>query len=195
MNDLKVELRKYPSEEDMKLVKEAIWVTMGKWQRAKNPPSDNLLYKILKARHSPIRLMTFVFAIENIPSNTSVHLCRHIHAVPFVESLRNDRQTKMDGDAARRDTPVNMLYMVNAEELMIIANKRLCGKASANTRKVVKAMCDEAVKVCPMLNDFLVPMCHYCHECKEVEPCGLWDRVQVMNQIIEKKVNDNEQCE
>ena len=65
-----------------------------------------------------------------------------------------------------------MIYDVNGEELMVIANKRLCKQASAKTRKVVRMMCDEVAKTNPEFTEFLVPMCQYVGECKEMNPCG-----------------------
>lgn len=172
---MEVELIYAPGERELSLAKRAIWITMGKLEAPKKPISSGLLFKILKARHSPIRVLNFCFLIKDIPSNTSVHLARHVHAVPFVQSLRNDRQANFDGDTAPRNTPVNMLYYCNAEELMIIANKRLCGRASPKTRKVVRMMCDAAIKAMPELDLLLVPMCYY-HggECHEIEPCGVY---------------------
>ena len=65
-----------------------------------------------------------------------------------------------------------MILDVNAEELMVIANKRLCNKASEMTRNVVAMMCEEAKKATPEIGGFLTPMCKYnggiCHEMK---PC------------------------
>ena len=146
---------------------------MGKKDTPKNGPSEKLVHDCLNARHSPIRVLNFAFMIEDIPSNTSVHLCRHVHAVPFVSSLRNDRQNRMDGDKAPRDTPVDMIFYCNAEELMTIANKRLCNKAAPITRKVVQMMCLEALGRIPELAGLLVPMCQY-HGgvCHEIDGCG-----------------------
>ena len=146
---------------------------MGKKDTPKNGPSEKLVHDCLNARHSPIRVFNFAFLIEDIPSNTSVHLCRHVHAVPFVSSLRNDRQNRMDGDKAPRDTPVDMILYCNAEELMTIANKRLCNLASEKTRLVVKMMCIEAMDKMPELEGLLVPMCVY-HGgvCHEMNSCG-----------------------
>ena len=146
---------------------------MGKKDTPKNGPSEKLVHDCLNARHSPIRVLNFAFLIEDIPSNTSVHLCRHVHAVPFVSSLRNDRQNRMDGDKAPRDTPVDMIFYCNAEELMTIANKRLCNKAAPMTRKVVQMMCLEALGRMPELAGLLVPICQY-HGgvCHEVQGCG-----------------------
>ena len=146
---------------------------MGKKDTPKNGPSEKLVHDCLNARHSPIRVLNFAFLIEDIPSNTSVHLCRHVHAVPFVSSLRNDRQNRMAGDKAPRDTPVDMIFYCNAEELMTIANKRLCNKAAPMTRKGVQMMCLEALDKMPELTGLLVPMCERCGGvCYEIQGRG-----------------------
>ena len=66
-----------------------------------------------------------------------------------------------------------MIYDVNAEELMVIANKRLCQQASPETRQLVQDMCSLAEAATPELHGLLVPMCEYqggvCHE---MYPCG-----------------------
>jgi len=162
----------YPGEEELNLCKRAVWVTMGKVGEPKGL-SNELLRKLLVARHSPIRVLNFGFSITNIPSNIATHLVRHVHAVPFVSSLRNDRQDRMDGDLAPRNTPVDMILYCNAEELMTIANKRLCMKASPKTRSVVQMMCDEVVKKFPVFKGLLEPMCVY-HGgvCHEINGCG-----------------------
>lgn len=163
----------WPGEQERMLFKRAVRITMGDATDPKNGPSEKLLHDCLEARHSPIRVLNFAFLIEEIPSNISVHLCRHVHAVPFVSSLRNDRQDRMDGDNAPRNTPVDMILYCNAEELMTIANKRLCNKASEQTRLVVKMMCLEALDKMHELSGLLVPMCEY-HGgvCHEIQSCG-----------------------
>lgn len=171
---MNVKLIEYPTEKDWIECKRRALITIyGKGLGDVKPPDPDWKHRILEARHSPIRYLRYSFLIENIPSNTSVHLCRHVHSQPYVSSLRNDRQDAMDGDKAPRNTPVNMILDVNAEELMTIANKRLCQKASLKTRKVVAAMCAEAMKATPELIGLLVPMCEY-HGgvCHEMHPCG-----------------------
>ncbi len=164
---------KAPGIEDRMLLKRCIWVTMGKREEPTKGVSITLLRGVLEARHSPIRVLNFAFLFRDIPSNTATHLVRHVHATPFVSSLRNDRQERMDGDTAPRNTPVDMIFYVNAEELMVIANKRLCMKAAEKTREAVRMMCDEAVKQMPELEGMLVPMCDY-HGgvCHELNGCG-----------------------
>ena len=163
---MEVSLLKYPTDEDWQLVKRAALTTVDKTPKA--PPSIEWKKSILEARHSPIRLLHFVFELRDIPYWVSVHLCRHVHAVPFVMSQRNDRQEKYDRNGARQDAPVNMMWEMNAEELCVIANKRLCNMASAETRKVVSEMCSLVTERFPEFKDVLVPACVYnggkCHE-------------------------------
>ena len=168
-----VELIYYPGEKELELCKRAVWVTMGKTDKPEKTITRGLLRKLLIARHSPIRVLNFGFLIKDIPSNIATHLVRHVHAVPFVSSLRNDRQDKMDGDLAPRNTPVDMIFYCNAEELMIIANKRLCTKASVKTREVVYRMCTCVLERYPVFSGLLVPMCEW-HGgiCHEIDGCG-----------------------
>ena len=166
---MKIELIKYPSAEDWMLCKQCALVTVGK--EAKTNPTVNWKRDILEARHSPIRVLNFCFWAE-LPYWVSVHFCRHIHSNPFVKTQRNDRQSKYDRRKAPQDETVTMLWYMNAEELMAIANKRLCKQAHEETRQAVKLMCDEVIKVCPEFKDLLVPMCVY-HggKCHEMKPC------------------------
>lgn len=173
MPDAKVTVIYAPEERELTLFKWACRITAGKPEKPASPPSEKLISDMLRARHSPIRVLNFAFLIENIPSNTATHFARHVHAQPFISSLRNDRQNAMDGDAAPRNTPVDMILYANAEELMTIANKRLCAKAAENTRKVMQRICAEAARACPEIAPFLVPMCvHHGGTCHEPEPCG-----------------------
>ncbi len=174
---MNIKLLEYPTEEDWIAVKQRALVTVG--LSAKTPPAYEWKYKILKARHSPIRRLRFSILLEDIPSWVATHLVRHVHAQPYVKSQRNDRQSEYDRTKAPQDTPVNMIWDINGEELMIIANKRLCKTTAEETRNVIKEICDAIIKIDPVWNDFLVPMCKYSGECKEMFPC------------YEKKGNDN----
>lgn len=162
-----------PENRELMLMKRCVWVTMGKTGYPATMPTAELTHSLLEARHSPIRVLNYAWLIEGIPGNISTHLARHVHAVPFVSSLRNDRQERMNGDEAPRNTPVDMIFYCNAEELMTLANKRLCGKASAQTQTVVKLMCQKAEMATPELKGLLVPACQY-HGgvCHEIQPCG-----------------------
>ena len=169
---MEVSLLKYPTEEDWQLVKRAALTTVDK--TIKTPPSLTWKKSILEARHSPIRLLHFVFEIRDIPYWVSVHLCRHVHAVPFVRSQRNDTQSESERNSAGQDGPVNMRWEMNAEELCGIANKRLCKMAAKETQETVSEMCRKVIEVCPEFENVLVPACVYNRKCHEMNGgCGL----------------------
>jgi thymidylate synthase ThyX len=154
---MNVKIIKYPTVEDWLLVKQCTLVTVGK--ETETPPTEKFKRDLLRARHSPIRELKFVFYITDLPSWVSVHLCRHIHAQPYVKTQRNDRQSEYDRNSAPQNTHVSMMWSVNGEELITIANKRLCNLASKETREVVRMICDKVIEVCPEFKDELVPMC------------------------------------
>lgn len=151
-----VKLTEAPSDKDWLEVKRRALVTVGKVPV--NSPSSEWKHAILAAAHSPIRWLRYSFDLE-IPSWVAVHLCRHVHAQPYVRSQRNDRQDQYDRNAARQDTRVSMIWDLNAEALMTVANKRLCNMASKETREVVQAMCLLAEEHTPELKGLLVPAC------------------------------------
>lgn len=168
---MNISLVKYPTEEDWALCKECALETV--WKESKTEPTDSWKHSILAARHSPIRTLMFMFKLEDIPYYVSTHLVRHVHATPFVSSQRNDRQSKYDRAKAPQNAPVNMMWWMNSEELMMIANKRLCNQASKQTRELVQMMCWLVEQKCPEFKGLLVPMCEY-HGgvCHEMFPCG-----------------------
>lgn len=170
MTDYKVSLLEYPNDDTWMEIKRRALVTVGK--KPVNAPDLNWRKKILKARHSPIRYAKISFYLE-VPYWLSVHLCRHVHAQPYVKSQRNDRQSEYDRNSAPQNQIVCMIFDVNAEEMITIANKRLCGQASFETREVVQEMCNQLKAQCPEFADELVPMCvrdgGVCHE---MYPCG-----------------------
>ena len=165
---MKVELLENPTQKDWLEVKRRALVTIGK--KPVTAPTEEWKHDILRARHSPIRRLFFSFYIE-CPYWVSVHLCRHIHAQPYVKSQRNDRQNDYDRNSAPQDAIVSMIWDMNAEELMTIANKRLCKQASEETRAVVQDICDKVIEACPEFEGLLVPMCKY-GRCNEMFPCG-----------------------
>ena len=177
---MNVTLIKYPTADDWALCKQCALVPAG--LSPKNAPDEQWKKAILTAKHSPIRVLNFAILIESIPSWVSVHLCRHVHAQPFVRSQRNDRQTDYDRNKAPQDTPVSMIWYMNAEELMTIAAKRLCMKASSETRAVVAEICNAVIDKCPEFEGLLKPACEWQGgRCYEIQPCGKILKIGVDN--------------
>lgn len=168
---MKIEVLKHPTEEDWMLCKECTLVTVGK--HSQKPPTEEWKVKILKANHSPIRTLQFCFRLSEIPSWVATHLVRHVHAVHFVKTQRSDRNNGHDRGADRQDTPVDMCWYMNAEELITISHKRLCMQASEETRNLVKKICENVIKVNPEFKELLVPNCVYRNGlCDEFYCCG-----------------------
>ena len=172
---MNIKLDYAPSENDWMWVKYCALGTMGR--EPTTEPSSEWKKRILRARHSPIRELIYKFTLTDIPYWVSVHLVRHhIGCQWYVQSQRNDRQDKYDRNSARQDSPVTVRVSINAEELMTIANKRLCRQASEETRGVVKEMCKLAEAHTPELHGLLVPNCVRMRGCEEMTPCGWWHR-------------------
>ena len=169
---MEIKLIHAPNDEDWMEVKRRALVTVGK--ASVKAPDSWWKYKILRARHSPIRYLMYSFYIHDIPSWVSVHLVRHhVGCQPYVKTQRNDRQSNFDRAAARQDTPVDMIWDLNAEALQVVANKRLCMQASKETREVVAEICRLAVEATPELETLLVPNCERNGMiCFEMNPCG-----------------------
>lgn len=168
---MKATLIEYPVDKDWMEVKRRALVTVG--LKPVKEPDEAWKKSILRARHSPIRYLRFSFLLEDVPYWVSVHLCRHVHAHPYVRSQRNDRQDMYDRTKAPQDAPVTMIFDVNAEEMITIANKRLCRQTANETSELVKMMCAEVVSRCPEFKTELVPQCvRNGGKCFEMFNCG-----------------------
>lgn len=165
-----IKLIKSPDESDWVFCKNCALVTVGK--HTVKPPDQAWKHAILQARHSPIRTLQFAFYLQGVPYYVSTHLARHVHAQPFIRSQRNDRQDAYDRKAARQDAPVDMIWYMSAEELMTVANKRLCMQAEKNTREIVRMMCDLVESKFPEFKGLLAPPCEVYGTCMEMFPCG-----------------------
>ena len=170
----KVEMLKYPTDEDWLFCKQCTLNTIGK--TTTTLPTDEWKEKLLVAEHSPIRTLWFAFKME-IPYYVSVHFVRHKYGVEhFVQSQRDDRQLKGVPVTSRALQPqgaiVSHVMYINAQELMFMARRRLCMQASAETREVMKQIVNLVLETNPEFKNVLVPMCEYQDGCPEFNPCG-----------------------
>lgn len=179
--NIKIEILRHPEEEDWERCKMLALNTIGK-KYTGTKITDNWKHKILKAEHSPIRTLMFTIKMT-IPYFASVHLVRHkIGIEHYVQSQRNDRQSNYDRDLAPQNAMVSHIIDVNAEQLMLMSHRRLCGMADATTRYIMMKICREVEKVNPEFKGFLVPACEYLHECPEFKSCGYYYESQHINQ-------------
>lgn len=84
-----------------------------------------------------------------------------------------------------RYAPVDLAFIANAESLMNIAHKRICFKASAETRAAMLAIREEIEKVDPDLAAHMVSQCIYrggiCSEPKSCEWIKNKEGIQKLN--------------
>ena len=137
-------------------------------------PNDEWKRKAIKSEHSPIRLLEFDILLKDIPYWVMVHLVRHkIGCEFFVGTQRDDRT---DNEIPRAQKPqgalITMQISCNAQALINISRKRLCNKASKETRELWKMVKDEVTKVDPIVGEAMVKECIYRGRCNEMQPCG-----------------------
>lgn len=132
--------------------------------------ANSTLKQIYSWEHSITRSQIFSVQLIDVMSFVSVHLCRHVTTTPFVRSKRIDRGGNGTED---RYTLVNHRFIANAESLMHIARRRLCFKASKETRDAAIAIKEAVRKVDPDLAHYMVANCRYRGNiCPEPKPCG-----------------------
>ena len=175
--DFKVEILKYPTEEDWMWCKTCTLNTVGKVST--KLPTDEWKIKLVQSEHSPLRELWFGIRMT-IPSYVSVHFVRHhIGVNHYVQSQRNDRQSNYDRTKAPQDAMVSHIMSVNAQELVFMTHKRLCGQADSYTRKVMQEIVRQVVAINPEFQDVLVPLCRYRNgKCTEFNCCGLNKKYQ-----------------
>ena len=177
MGEIKIEILRYPTEEDWQRCKMLALNTMGLRPKSGSIPDTEWRKRILRAEHSPIRTLMFTIKME-IPYYVSTHFVRHkIGVEHFVSTQRNDRQDKYDRTIASQGMMVTHIMDLNIQQLMYIANKRLCTQADVTTRMTMGKIRTEVLKVCPELKEFLVPACIKTNGCREFNNCGYYERV------------------
>ncbi len=136
--------------------------------------------------HTPIRLQLFAVWMRGIPNKASVHFVRHEKNGQFhlVGSNRADWKGAEDPDehdrSIHRLTPVNHFMLLNAEHLITMAHKRLCGQAEKPTRMIMWEIREKVQQIDPHLAFHMVPKCAYRGGiCTEVQSCGYKDSMFV----------------
>lgn len=168
---MNVKVIKYPSEKDLRWVKQCTLNTVGKKLSNKTKVDDEWIEKLVNAEHSPIRELWFGIKME-IPYWVSVHFVRHhIGVNHYVQTQRTDR-TGIDRNEKTQSEIVSHIMSVNAQELIQMAHKRLCRQASKETREVMVEIVKQVVEVAPYMKEALQPLCVYRNgKCTEMFSC------------------------
>ena len=135
-------------------------------------PDSSWKWKMLKAEHSPIRLIELTIRIEDIPYWVSTHLVRHkIGVEHFVSTQRTDR-TGINRNELPQKAPVCHTMRINAQALIAMSRKRLCHQAAPETRSAWSQVIAAVREVEPELAACCVPECIYRGHCPELKCCG-----------------------
>lgn len=159
-------------EDPWQIIKDNAIFTEHKFEQGKYP-SSAWKKQMLLCEHSPIRSGRIIIEIHNVPVFVIDHFVRHHEGfVPFVSSLRDDRNEFPEGYIPNRETPNSMRFDGNFQAFINISRKRLCGKAHKDTMRVWYAILDEVRKIEPELASVMVPECVYRGFCPERKSCG-----------------------
>ena len=138
-------------------------------------PSIKWKKKIIKAEHSPLRALMFNIDMYDIPYYAAMHFRTHklVH-LPVVSTSRPD----IDGNQKprseqKKDEPVNMRLMLDAQEIIAISRVRLCNKAELETKKIWNEVITKLKEIEPELAAACVPNCIYKGFCPEIKSCGI----------------------
>lgn len=122
--------------------------------------------------YSPIRTQIWWIELREIPLFVASQLVRQHVGVQFYQKSHRPDRNKNAKDEGRM-TPTDLACIINAEALMNMAHKRLCGMASKETREVMKSICELVEEQDPDLFRHLVPQCVYRGGiCPELKCCG-----------------------
>ena len=137
-------------------------------------PSEEFKRTMLRAEHSPIRLLEFDIRIYGVPYFVVMHLVRHNQGIEkFVATSREDK-TGVPRDDRKQTDLVDCQFSVNAQALINISRKRLCCRADKKTREVWLDVVHKVSEVDKEVGHSCVPECIYRGFCPEGDKsCGM----------------------
>lgn len=153
-------------------------------------PSEKFKKHILIAEHSPIRDIFIKWRWLKIPHWVAMHWARHKWE-KFIATLRTDK-TGINRDKLPQDYPSNMTGEGNIQNLIDSWRKRLCFRASDETRELAE---DYKVTIHEEVDEYianvLVPNCIYRGGCPEYESDDP-NRCRFYENFIKKHGQDND---
>lgn len=159
--------------EDMwKTIKRCTMTTISK--DSEGYPTSEWKTRLIRAKHSPIRIGRIVVKLYDIPSYVATHLARHhVGVEKYIATRRSDRG--FENQVIDRNSPVDMVMDLNFEAIINISRKRLCSCADTNTIKIWRLILEEVKKHEPELYELCVRECVCDGYCPEFKPCGYAD--------------------
>lgn len=148
-------------------------------------PTDKFKKSLVVSEHSPLRMLEFDITLRDVPYFAIMHLVRHTQGVEkFVATSREDR-TGIPRNMRKQTDFVDARFAVNAQALINISRKRLCGCADRETRNVWREVAASVARMEPILGRALVPECVYRGFCPETKSCGYCNSKEYAESISE----------
>jgi len=145
--------------------------TTIKLDTTKKEPASDWKKRILLAEHSPIRKLIICWKWTDLLWWVQTHFTRHKFGVEwFVSTSRSDR-TGINRNTLTQNSLVNVEGEANAQAIINISRKRLCKKASPETRQAWQEFLNTLYKKEPELYSVCVPDCIYRGWCYELNSC------------------------
>lgn len=157
-------------------------------------PSDAFKKSILIAEHTPIRDFIIKWEWLSIPHWVTVHWVRHKFE-KFVGTQRTDR-TGVDRTKLPQDEPQNMRGEANVQHLIDSMRRRLCSRASKETRDCAYSLKIEIHDVVDEnIANVLVPNCVYRGGCPEYDKkddnrCKFYEKFEKMAKESNVDISD-----
>jgi len=172
-------------------VADAARTTIGK-DAGEGEPSSNWKRRMLLAEHSPIRKIHVNWKWVDLLWWVQTHFTRHKFGVEwFVQTSRTDR-TGIDRNTLSQSSLVNVEGQANAQAIINISRKRLCSKASPETRQAWIVFLNSLKELEPELVSICVPDCVYRGWCYEYDSCKfhLTDGYQMILKTYRFNINE-----
>ena len=154
-------------------VADAARTTVG-LEAGQGDPSSDWKRRMLLCEHSPIRKIIINWTWADLLWWVQTHFTRHHAGVEwFVKTSRADR-TGIPRESLSQSALVNVEGDANAQAVISISRKRLCCKASPETREAWKTLLEALKPIEPELYSVCVPDCIYRGYCYEYKTCGYY---------------------
>jgi len=160
-------------------VADACRTTIGK-EAGTGEPSSKWKKQILLAEHSPIRLLQVKAKWTELPTWVSTHFVRHKFGIEHWVRSQRQEKTGIARNSLSQDTRITHEFLANAQAIINISRKRLCNKASLETRDAWELFLVELKKIQPELVSVCVPECIYRGFCPEFKSCGYYKQLDLM---------------
>ena len=104
----------------------------------------------------------------------------------IIDAL-NEMETEVKAFPTRFDryAPTDLMCLINAEAIINMSRKRLCAKASKETREIWQKVCELIEECDPDLYPHLVKPCVLYQRCREVKCCGYIHTEQYRKEVEE----------